>query len=110
MGMPADKFCDHVLQDVGNTKPAFFLGDLRMHHGQQDEVAELFPQILVVTCTDSRPDLVRLLDQPRKQGFISLLAVPRTAIGRAESSDNFAKLVEGRNLKVGSCRRADSRQ
>src|SRR5450755_4830719 len=90
MRMPANKFCRHVRQDLANIEPAFFLGDLRMHYGKQNKVTELFAQILIITRADGARDFVRLLDQARKQRLISLLAVPRTAIGRAELGDDIA--------------------
>jgi hypothetical protein len=65
-----------------------------MHHGKQNEVAELFAQILIVARADSARDFVRFLDQAWNQGLICLLAVPRAAIGRAEFCDDVAEALE----------------
>ena len=94
MRMPANQLGRHLLQHFGDIEPAGFLGDLRVHDGQQDQVAELFAQIRIVARADGAGDFVRFLDQARQERLIRLLAVPGAAIGRAEFGDDVAKRVE----------------
>jgi hypothetical protein len=65
-----------------------------MHHGKQNEVAELFAQILIIARPDGSRDLIRFLDQAREKRFVRLLAIPRTAIRRAEFGDDLAQTLE----------------
>jgi hypothetical protein len=65
-----------------------------MHHSEQNEITELFAQILIVPRTDGARDFVRFFDQARKERLISLFAVPGTAIGCAKFCDDIAKLLK----------------
>ena len=94
MRMPADQFGRHFLQHFVDIEPAGFLRDLRVHHGQQDQVAEFFAQILIVARPDGARDFVRFLDQAGKKRLVRLLAVPRAALGRAEFRDDVAKTLK----------------
>ena len=92
--MPANQFGGHRFQHPGNIEPASLFGDLRMHDGQENEVAQFFAQILVVPRADGAGDLVGFLDQARQERFVRLFAVPGTAVRRPEFGHDFAKLVE----------------
>jgi hypothetical protein len=65
-----------------------------VHHGEQDQIAELLAEILIVAGANRSGDFVGLLDEPRKQRLVSLLPVPGTAAGRPEFGNNLAELRE----------------
>src|SRR5688572_7511344 len=92
--MPADQFSSDVAENAFDVEPPLLAGDLGVHHGEQDEIAQLLAKILIVTGANRAGHLVRLLDEAWKQGFVRLLPVPGATAGRAESGDNLAELGE----------------
>ena len=68
--------------------------DLRLQRDLQQQIAQLLRQLAGVARVERVDDLVRLLDHEPSQRLVRLLAIPRTAVGRAQPSDDVAERVE----------------
>ena len=46
--MPPDQFIRDVVNDVADVETSSFAGDLRVHHYQQEQIAEFFAKMRIV--------------------------------------------------------------
>jgi hypothetical protein len=80
--------------DVVGPKPALRARELRLEHDLQEQVPELFAQLLRRTVIDGIHDLVCLLDHVRAQGLQRLLAVPRATVRREQPAHDLDQARE----------------
>ena len=71
--------------DVGQVEDAGLGGELRVEDDLEQQVAELAGQLGRRAGLERVVDLVRLLEQVLAQRGVGLLAVPRAAVGLAQS-------------------------
>src|SRR5205807_6096782 len=84
--------------DFVEIKRAAFLAELAVKDNLQQEVPQLFDQLVVVAGFDGIEQFIDFLDRMPAQRAVVLLAVPGTTIGRAQSSHNRQQIVNGRKL------------
>ncbi len=87
----ADPRC-HVCQ----IKPPFLARDLGMEHHLQQQIAQLFGQVCVVSVADRIGYFVSFLEHIGHQGGVGLLQIPRAAGLRvAQLGDHCDQLAQG---------------
>ena len=67
---------------------------LRVEDGLQQKVAQLFGELAPVAPVDGVEHLVGLFERVRLDGVEGLLAVPRTAAGRAQARHQIHQLLK----------------
>ncbi len=92
--MSPDQLRRHFLQDFVDMETPGFVRNFRMHHGEQNQVAQLFAKIGVVLRANRARHFIRFLDDRRQQRFVRLLGVPRATAGSAELRDDGAQFCE----------------
>ena len=86
----------HVGAHVVDVELARICGDLAVQHHLQKHVAQLFAQMHHVARLDGVNGLVGFLDHVVRDALVRLLAIPRTAVRRAQRRDGGDELVERR--------------
>ena len=94
MRMSPNEFHGHFANDVVDLETIFFGGDLRVHDDDQQQIAEFFAKVFIVTRPQGTSDFINFFDQRRQERFVSLFAIPRAAVGRAELRDDVAELLK----------------
>ncbi len=86
MRMAPDQFLVDRLDDVAEIERALLLRHARVEDDLEQEIAELFAQVIEVAARDRVSDLVGFLDGVRRDGSEILLEVPRAAgLGRPQA-------------------------
>src|ERR1700687_3380609 len=81
VGMSPNHFVVDFADYVRNRKAASLLRDLRMEYDLQEQVAHFLRELGIVAALERFQDFVRFLNQIGSQRFVSLFAIPGTAIG-----------------------------
>ena len=92
--MTVDQLADEPFGHVVDVPPAVIRGDLRVERHLQQQIAELVSNCPVVVGVDRRQELVRLLQEMASERSMRLLAIPRAAVGLAESRLHLHQLEE----------------
>ena len=73
-----------------------FSRDLRVHHYEQEQIAQFFPKIRFVFGADCPGDLVSFLDRRRQERLMCLFAVPRTTVWGTQLRNDVAQFFKRR--------------
>jgi hypothetical protein len=73
-----------------------------MHHDVKKNVAKFLPEIFGILSADRLEQLVSLFDKLWKNRFVSLLAIPGTAPGCAQSGHDLTETIK---LRCGGLKR-----
>src|SRR6266849_966385 len=84
VGMPPNQLVVDFADYIRNRKTTPLLRHLRMKYDLQEKVAHFLREFGVVPALKGFQDFVRLLNQIGSQRFVSLFAIPGTAIGCAQ--------------------------
>ena len=76
MRMPPHELFRQRLHDVAEFERALLLRHAGMEHDLQQEITELFAQVIEVAARDGIGDLIGLLDRIRSDGREILLQIP----------------------------------
>jgi len=74
---------------------ATFGREIGVENNLEEKIAEFFAQIGVIGLGDGVDRFAGFLEETGAEGFVRLLAVPRTALGRAEEADDGAEAGYG---------------
>src|SRR5882762_942538 len=94
MGMPPDHLVVDFADYIRNRKTTPLLRDLGMKYDLQEKVAHLLCELFVVPALQRFQDFVGLLNQIGSQRFVSLFAIPGTAVRGAKPSLHGHELFE----------------
>ena len=83
--MAANHFVVNVFDDVGDREAPLFARDFGMKNHLQEQVAHFFGKFRVVAGIERVENFVNFFNQVGPQGGVSLLAVPRTTLWRAQT-------------------------
>src|SRR5690348_5755533 len=81
MGMPPDQFIRDVADNFVNVEASSFTRDLRVHHHQQEQIAQFLAEMRVVLGVRSLRHFVSLFDYSSQQRFMGLFPVPWATAG-----------------------------
>src|SRR5438045_927567 len=95
--MSPNQLSGDFLEHLADIEAAGLLRDFRVHHREQNQVAQFLAQIRVIPRTHGARDFVGFFNQWRQKRFVRLLRVPRTAAGCPEFCDDLTKLLERRH-------------
>jgi hypothetical protein len=95
VGVAADEFLTGVLRGVFEREGSAFGGEVGVENDLKEEVAEFFAEVGVIRVADGVDRFAGLLEESGAEGFVGLLAVPRTTLGRAEEADDGAEAGDG---------------
>src|SRR5439155_22869343 len=85
VGVPADELLVEAPGDLAGIERALLAGELGMDGDLEQEVAELVAQPLEIAGVERGERLIRFLEQVGAQRRVRLLAVPGTAMWRAQT-------------------------
>src|SRR5467141_1398215 len=86
MGMPPNHLVVDFANYIRNRKTSSLLRDLRMKNDLQEKVAHFLRELVVVPALQRFQDFICLLNQIGSQRFVSLFAIPGTAVRAAKPS------------------------
>lgn len=95
MWMPPDEFLLTRVKHVVQRECSCFSSKLRVKRDLQRQISEFFLERGGYAGRDGIDRLVCLFDQVRNQGLVRLLAIPRTAVGCAQSSHDLRHALTG---------------
>ena len=104
MGVPADELLVEAPGDLAGIERALLAGELGMDGDLEEEVAELVAQPLEIAGVERGEHLVCLLEQVGAQRRVRLLAVPRTAVRRAQTLGDARDRRKRREIREGILR------
>ena len=96
--MAADQLLVDGVERIVDAEEILLGGHLRVEDGLQQKVAQFFGELVPVAAVDGVEHFVGLFERVGLDGVEGLLAVPRTAAGRAQAGhdlDQFLKLLAG---------------
>lgn len=91
VGVAANELFADLGDDFVEGKGVAFPRHLGVHDDVEQDVAQLLAEVGVVGLVNGLDDLVTLLDEGGAEAGVGLLAVPRAAIGSAETGDDVAE-------------------
>jgi hypothetical protein len=91
----ANQFFVDFADDVVDGEAAFLVGDLRVEENLKEEVAEFLGEFGVVRGVEGVEDFIGFFDEIRAESRVGLLAVPRAAVGCAETGHDGDEFFEG---------------
>jgi len=98
--VPADDFVADLPHDVFDVEVAALLRDTALKHDLKQEVAQLF----AVRAGSAQPHrveyLIGLLQEERGERLVGLLAIPRTAVGPAQTIHDLLETIHFRHASL----------
>ena len=101
MRMAPDQFSRNSLQHVVNVEITAFCRNLGMQHDLEQQVTQLFSQVVHILTVKRIQSLVSLFQQERAQAQMGLLPIPGAAIRRSQPGDHLLKGFKGCLLRKG---------
>ena len=101
MRMPADELRRDLPRHRVEIVAPLLVRDLRVEDRLEQQIAEFLAEISVIPRIDGRHDLVSLLQQPRAQRCVRLLAIPGAPARPAQLGDDDDELVDPPELRIG---------
>jgi hypothetical protein len=95
VGVSADEFFAGVARGIFQGEGATLGGEVGMKDNLKEKIAEFFAEIGIIGIADGVDGFAGFLKESGAEGFVGLLAVPRTALGRAEEADDGAEAGDG---------------
>src|SRR5262249_60545688 len=94
MRMAADHLVAESVEDVDHRELALLAGHLAVEDDLEQEIAELFEEMVPGVLVDGRHDLVGFFDQIRLQRAARLFPIPRTTTVAAQASHEREEGIE----------------
>ena len=95
MRVSADDLVVDVLHHFRHIEFIGLIRDLRIQYDLQEQVAEFFAHAIRIVRIQRRQRFIRFFQQMLAKGLVCLLLVPRTAVRRAQMTDDFSKRFKG---------------
>ena len=92
--MPAHHLFAQALDHVINRKVALFLAHLRMENHLEQHITEFLAHVLFVAILRGIDKLTAFFNQIWQQRMRGLLAVPRAAVFRTQTSHNIDEILK----------------
>src|ERR1017187_1989462 len=93
--MTADEFFHEHAADFLEIKRAALARELAVENHLQQQIAEFLGHLVIVARLDGVNQFINLLDGMAAQRHVALLAVPRTARGRAQPRHDLQQFLDG---------------
>ena len=94
MRVTSDEFLRHVTEHIVDIEPVLFLRDFRVHHNEQEKIAQFFAEIWAVIRAHRSGYFVSLFNQGGQKRLMRLFAVPGTTARRPQFRDDLAEFVK----------------
>src|SRR6266487_5628259 len=91
MRVTPDEFLRHVTENIIDIESVLFLRDFRVHHDEQEKIAQFFAEICAVIRAHRSGYFVSLFNQSRQKRIMRLLAVQGTTARRPQFRDDLAE-------------------
>jgi hypothetical protein len=98
--MPSDELLAGMMRSVFEGEGSAFRGEIGVKDDLEEQISEFFAQVGVIRVADGIDRLAGLLEEPGAEGFVCLLAVPRTTFRRAEEADDGAEAGDGLGREI----------
>jgi hypothetical protein len=95
MGVSADELFARLAGGVLQSEGSAFGGEIGVEDDLEEEIPEFLAEVGVVRVADGVDRLAGFLEESDAEGFVGLLAVPRTTFRRAEEADDGAEAGDG---------------